>query len=68
MSSNYFPYCDGQLHVSQVPIARLAAEVGTPFYCYSADALENSYRNFAAALAGLPATICYALKAIPIRL
>lgn len=63
MSSNYFPYRDGQLHVSQVPVARLAEEVGTPFYCYSADALENSYRSFAAALSGLPATICYALKA-----
>ncbi len=63
MSNNYFPYRDGQLHVSQVPVAQLAEEVGTPFYCYSADALENSYQSFAAALAGLPATICYALKA-----
>ncbi|NIA68427.1 diaminopimelate decarboxylase [Pelagibius litoralis] len=63
MSRNFFPYRDGRLHVSQVPLDRLAEEVGTPFYCYSGDALESGYRSFAAALSGLPATICYALKA-----
>lgn len=63
MTRNFFPYRDGQLHVSEVAVERLAAEYGTPFYCYSADALESGYRNFAAALSGLPATICYALKA-----
>lgn len=63
MSNRYFSYRDGRLHASGVPLDRLAAEVGTPFYCYDADALEHSYRHFASALEGLPATICYALKA-----
>jgi diaminopimelate decarboxylase len=63
MTSRFFAYRDGQLQASKVALDALAAEVGTPFYCYSADALEQSYRFFAAALSGLPATICYALKA-----
>jgi diaminopimelate decarboxylase len=63
MSQHFFSYRAGRLHVSDVEVERLAAEVGTPFYCYSADALERGYRHFAEALNGLPATICYALKA-----
>ena len=63
MSNRYFSYRDGRLHASGVALDALAAEVGTPFYCYDADALEHGYRHFAAALSGLPATICYALKA-----
>ena len=63
MSNRYFSYRNGRLHAGSVALERLAAEVGTPFYCYSADALEHGYRHFAAALKGLPATICYALKA-----
>ena len=63
MSNRYFSYRDGRLHASGVSLDRLAAEVGTPFYCYDADALEHGYRHFAQALEGLPATICYALKA-----
>ena len=63
MSSHFFSYRDGRLHASDIALDALAAEVGTPFYCYSADALEHGYRFFAEALKGLPATICYALKA-----
>ena len=63
MTNRYFSYRDGRLHASGVALDGLATEVGTPFYCYSTDALEHGYKHFAAALAGLPATICYALKA-----
>jgi diaminopimelate decarboxylase len=59
----FFHYQGGQLHAEQVPLARLAAEVGTPFYCYSDAALRASYEEFATAVAGQPATICYSLKA-----
>jgi diaminopimelate decarboxylase len=44
-------------------LAGLAAKVGTPFFCYSSDALEASYRAFTVALEGLPARVFYALKA-----
>lgn len=63
MSNRFFSYRDSRLHAGAVALDDLAAEVGTPFFCYSADALEHSYRHFAGALAGLPATIFYALKA-----
>jgi diaminopimelate decarboxylase len=58
-----FAYRQGELHAEALPISRLAAEVGTPFYCYSHAALIGAYDEFAAALEGLPAMICYALKA-----
>ena len=41
----------------------IAEAVGTPSYVYSTAALAERYRDFAAALSGLAATICYALKA-----
>ena len=60
---SFFHYQGGQLHAEQVPLARIAADVGTPFYCYSDGALRTAYEEFAAAIAGLPAIICYSLKA-----
>src|SRR5215475_5698960 len=58
-----FDYRDGALHAEEVPVARLAEAVGTPFYCYSDSALRAAYREFADAFAGQPVTICYSLKA-----
>jgi diaminopimelate decarboxylase len=58
-----FAYRQGELHAEALPISRLAAEVGTPFFCYSHGAIAAAYDEFAAAIDGLPATICYALKA-----
>lgn len=62
-----FAYRDGRLHAEGVDLAPLAAEVGTPFYLYSAGAMERSYRRFAGALRaeGLDALVCYAVKANP---
>ena len=45
-----FRYVDGILHAEEVDLTRLAAEVGTPFYCYSSSALEHNYRAFAQAV------------------
>jgi diaminopimelate decarboxylase len=58
-----FAYVKGSLQAEGVPLARIAAEVGTPFYCYSAAALRRNYRALAQALSHLPATICYGVKA-----
>ena len=41
----------------------IAAEVGTPFYCYSTATLTRHYRVFDEAFAGLDHLICYSLKA-----
>ncbi|MFQ5939275.1 MAG: diaminopimelate decarboxylase [Alphaproteobacteria bacterium] len=58
-----FAYRAGVLHAEDVPIPRIAEGIGTPFYCYASAGLGRRYRAFADAFAGLPATICYALKA-----
>jgi diaminopimelate decarboxylase len=58
-----FAYRAGELHAEAVPLARIAAAIGTPFYCYSSAAIERRYRRFAAAFADRRAGICYALKA-----
>lgn len=62
-----FHYHDGQLHAEEVAVASLADRVGTPFYLYSAGAMEAAYSRFSGALVaqGLDALVCYAVKANP---
>jgi diaminopimelate decarboxylase len=58
-----FEYRSGELHCEDVPLAKIAAEVGTPVYVYSRTELERAYRAFDAALDGIPHRVCYAVKA-----
>ncbi|MEO6055728.1 MAG: diaminopimelate decarboxylase [Gemmatimonadales bacterium] len=51
------------LHLGGVPLAAIAAEVGTPVYVYNAEAIRERYRSLDRALAGVPHRICYAVKA-----
>lgn len=60
---DHFLYKDGALHAEDVPIADIAADVGTPFYCYSTATLTRHFRLFDEALEGLPHLVCYAMKA-----
>src|SRR5947209_2226189 len=60
--STLFAYRDGQLCVEDVPLALLASEAGTPFYCYSSAALTHNYTAFAAALPQT-ALIAFSVKA-----
>jgi diaminopimelate decarboxylase len=60
---NHFQYRNGELCAEGVPLARIAAQVGTPFYCYSAATLERHFNVFRQALGDLDATICFAIKA-----
>ncbi|MBE3639326.1 diaminopimelate decarboxylase [Mangrovicoccus algicola] len=59
---DHFLYRDGNLFAEDVPLAEIAAEVGTPFYCYSAATLLRHFRLFEEALAGLPHLVCFAVK------
>jgi diaminopimelate decarboxylase len=61
--SDFFPYREGELCVEDVPVAAVAAAVGTPFYVYSAGSLRARYQAFAEAFAPEPALVCYAVKA-----
>lgn len=59
----YFAYRDLQLHAESVPLARIAAQFGTPCYVYSRAALEAAYHAYDHALARRDHLICYAVKA-----
>ncbi len=60
-----FQYHDGMLHAENVPLARIAAQYGTPCYVYSRAALTKAWRDFDAAFAGRDHLVCYAVKANP---
>lgn len=60
---HYFDYRDGVLHAEDIPLPRLAVEVGTPFYCYSTATLERHYRVLEQSFHGQDAVICFAVKA-----
>jgi diaminopimelate decarboxylase len=63
MTYEPFEYRGDELCCEQVPLARIASEVGTPVYVYSRAELERAYRAFDAALEGIPHRVCYAVKA-----
>lgn len=54
---------NGSLHVEDVPVARVAAEVGTPCYVYSRAALRESYRAYARGFGAARHLVCYSVKA-----
>jgi diaminopimelate decarboxylase len=60
---HHFDYRGGVLHAEGVALDRLAATVGTPFYCYSTATLTRHYKVFAGAFADVRALVCYAMKA-----
>jgi diaminopimelate decarboxylase len=58
-----FARLDGALICEGVPLERLAQEVGTPTYVYSAAMVRDRYQRLDAAVAELPHRIHYTLKA-----
>ena len=60
---DHFHYREGRLCAEDVAIDLMAEAVGTPFYCYSTATLERHFNAYTDALAGLNATVCYAVKA-----
>jgi diaminopimelate decarboxylase len=60
---DHFLYRDGILHAEDVPLPEIAADVGTPFYVYSAATLTRHFRLFEEALGWGPHLVCYAMKA-----
>ena len=60
---DHFTTINGHLHAEDVPLSRIAEEVGTPVYVYSTKTLSHHYNTFAGAFKDQNATICYAVKA-----
>ena len=61
---DHFLYRNGVLHAEDVALPEIAAAVGTPFYVYSTATLTRHYALFQEALAGMPHTICFAMKSL----
>lgn len=61
---DYFDYKDGRLFCEDVPVERIAAEVGTPVYVYSAQTLRRHYRRLRDAFAEVDAMICFSIKSL----
>lgn len=60
---DHFLYINGALHAEDVPVAEIAAAVGTPFYVYSTATLLRHFKLFDNALEGMDHLVCYAMKA-----
>jgi len=58
-----FRYRDGHLYCEDVDLLRVAEQLGTPLYVYSAGTILDHYARLDAALAPLDHLICYAVKA-----
>ncbi|MDM7956749.1 diaminopimelate decarboxylase [Blastomonas sp.] len=63
---DHFSLIGGQLHAEQVPLARIADEVGSPVYVYSRATLERHADVFREGLAGVPRKhLAFAVKSNP---
>ncbi len=60
---NFFNYKGNELYCEDVPVERIAAEVGTPFYLYSASTITRHFRVFTEAFSGTDHIVCYSVKA-----
>ncbi|MGA1845597.1 diaminopimelate decarboxylase [Deferribacter abyssi] len=60
---NHFHYTNGEMYCENVPLKKIADEVGTPFYVYSAAAFRKHFEDFDASFKKVPHIICFAVKA-----
>lgn len=60
---NHFHLRRGALWAEEVPLARIAQEVGTPTYVYSAATLRRHLGVVQSAFASVPTVVCYSVKA-----
>ena len=58
----YFDYKGEDLKSENISIAKIASEIQTPFYCYSANALKNNFNELKDAFKEIKPKICYATK------
>ena len=59
----FFIYREGQLYAENVPLDKIAEQIQTPLYCYSASALRQNYRSYSKHFNAENSLICFAVKA-----
>ncbi|MBW2468094.1 MAG: diaminopimelate decarboxylase [Deltaproteobacteria bacterium] len=60
---NHFIYRQNQLYCEDVPVQKIAAEVGTPFYLYSHATLTRHLKAFRQAFEKIDHLVCFSAKA-----
>jgi len=60
---NFFEYRDGRLFAEDVPVERIAREVGTPCYVYSEATLKRHFGLVRDAFSEVDNLVCYSVKA-----
>jgi diaminopimelate decarboxylase len=60
---HHFEYRNGEMFAEDVPVKRIAKEVGTPAYVYSLATLKRHFRVFDQAFGKVPHIICFSVKA-----
>ncbi len=58
-----FEYQHGELYCEQVPVSRIAKELGTPCYIYSHETLIRHFHAYDNAFKDIPHVIAFAMKA-----
>lgn len=59
---DHFQYQNGELHAEDVPLSRIADQVGSPVYVYSAATLARHFGLFRQALEWTDHLVCFAVK------
>jgi diaminopimelate decarboxylase len=59
----FFDYRNGQLYAESVAVDKIAQQLQTPVYCYSAAAITQNYQAYASHFKSENSLICYAVKA-----
>ena len=60
---HHFTYREDQLYCEDIPVVKIAAEIGTPFYLYSHATLTRHLSAFKAAFGGIDHLVCFSAKA-----
>ncbi len=59
----HFDFINGEMFAEDVPLRKIAQEVGTPCYVYSTATFERHYNVFADSFKGIDALVAYSVKA-----
>ncbi|MGD8883378.1 MAG: diaminopimelate decarboxylase [Desulfobacterales bacterium] len=60
---HHFTYRENELYCEDVPVQKIAAEIGTPFYLYSHATLTRHFKAFNEAFEGIDRLACFSAKA-----
>ncbi len=60
---NHFTYRENELYCEDIPVQRIATEIGTPFYLYSHATLKRHLIAFNEAFEGINRLVCFSAKA-----